>query len=98
MAPEITETPFLDGAEVEIGPKGQDFYVIAEDDDGDELTFTWVLSDGPVEGEDIVGREGSQVTLAWDPALDGQTLGCVVHDETHQVSIQWTLRVTEDSG
>lgn len=97
--PEIVEKPFLDGAEVEIGPEGQSFYVIAEDPEEADLDFVWTLSeDGPQEGLDIVGRQGSQLDLAWDEGLDGQELACTVSDGVSSVGVSWTLVVVADTG
>lgn len=100
--PEIVTTNFLDGSTVEVPLKtGLSIYVIAEDTDGDELTFTWELSeDGPVEGYALVGQDGSQLDLAWDDGLAGQTLTCTVSDGQASTSISWLLDVedVEDAG
>ncbi|MDP2311619.1 MAG: hypothetical protein Q8P41_01840 [Pseudomonadota bacterium] len=89
--------PLPDQAEaILIGPAGQPVYVLAEDEEDDEVRFTWSLSN-----EGIVGRGypvsdglGSQIDLAYDPELDGQTLRCFLDDgENDYVTLTWHLEV-----
>ncbi len=71
--------------------------VIVEDDD--TVTFIWSLSrDGyvgtatPIPASEHA--QGSQIKLAYDPGLDGQTLTCVVSDGlSEDLTFRWQLEV-----
>jgi len=71
--------------------------VIVEDED--TVTFIWSLSrDGyvgtatPIPASERA--QGSQIKLAYDPELDGQTLTCVVSDGlSEDLTFRWQLEV-----
>lgn len=79
---------------IEIGEGGERVYVLAQDDDGDELTFVWTLSEDGVVGTSIPVDKGSQLELAHDSHLDGQDLDCRVFDvEGNELRLTWQLEV-----
>jgi hypothetical protein len=93
-APTIESTNIPSGHSVTMDGDGTLFFVVAEDPEGEDLTFTWAVSDiGEVQGEAIPG--GSQVELEPDPAFDGQVLTCVVSDGEKSTRVSWTLVVGE---
>lgn len=76
------------GELVTIGTEGVTVYVIAYDD----LEVGWKLSsDGMIAGTPVeqAGLTGSMVSLAYDEALDGQTLYATLDEET----FSWPLAV-----
>jgi hypothetical protein len=96
VPPEVVASNFEDGAAIQIGPLGQSVYVIADDADGDELRFSWLLSEDGYVGTayPIAEGDGSQVDFIADPDLDGQFLECLIEDQiSDSVRLRWQLEV-----
>lgn len=96
VAPAALATSHDTELPIEIGERGERVYVLAQDDDGDELTFVWTLSEDGVVGTAIPVDKGSQIELAYDPNLDGQDLDCRVFDvEGNELRLTWALEVLQ---
>ncbi len=85
---------------ITIGEGGKTVLVIADDADGDEIGFTWILSDDGYVGNaspvpyDQGSAAGSQVHFEHDTGLDGQVLTCLVDDGVNDaVRLQWPMEV-----
>lgn len=96
-SPEVEQvTPEADST-VSMTSSGQTFLVVVSDTE--TVNFIWSLSrDGYVGTATPVAQngdtQGSQVKLAYDTALDGQTLTCVASDTlSEDVTIRWQLEV-----
>lgn len=100
VPPSNIEHNFAPDAPIGIGAAGTTVLVLARDADLDPLVFTWILSNDGFVGDatpvpyDVEGGAGSQVRLAPDPLLDGQTLRCDIDDGVNAtVSLEWPLEV-----
>lgn len=81
-----------------VGIDGQAVYVVAADEDGDDIGFVWALSADGVIGDatplNFPSGEGSQVHLDRDPELNGQVLTCYIDDgQSELVVLRWELEV-----
>ncbi|MFN7143946.1 MAG: hypothetical protein ACK4YP_09235 [Myxococcota bacterium] len=81
-----------------VGIDGQAVYVVAEDEDGDDIGFVWALTLDGVIGDatplNFPSGEGSQVHLERDPELNGQVLTCYIDDgQSELVVLRWELEV-----
>lgn len=100
VPPSDIEHNFTPNAPLGIGAAGTTVLVLARDADRDPLVFTWFLSNDGFVGDatpvpyGVEGGAGSQVRLAPDPLLDGQTLRCDIDDGVNAtVSLEWPLEV-----
>lgn len=94
VPPDLIAAAVEDGQTIVIGERGQRVFVIAQDDDGDDILFSWSLSRDGVIGTAQPIPDGSQVDLTADEALDGQELSCVVYDTAgNALTLRWPLEV-----
>ncbi|MFZ5479208.1 MAG: hypothetical protein ACOZNI_20760 [Myxococcota bacterium] len=94
MPPEIKARSFENGETIEIGPNGQQVYVVAIDPDGDPVEFVWSFGRGDLISDAQPFDDGSLVNLAYDAELDGETLECEIFDEFNEtLTLSWPLEV-----
>ena len=95
VPPEIVQ-PYPESPVLQIGPAGAQAWVIARDEDADDVvTFAWWLSIDGYVGTAVPIADGSLVELDYDAALDGQELRCLIFDaENESVEVVWTLTFT----
>ena len=98
--PMIDSFSYANGETIPVVRAGIRVFLIAHDaDEGDVVHFDWSLKRQGYIGTSQpllvdAGRFGSQVDLAWDEALEGDTLRCDLSDgESESYYWEWPLEV-----
>lgn len=79
----------------------EEFIVIVDDEDGDDIEFDWVLSEPsvPFVYQESVAAEFTWLSIAEvprDPILDGEVLKCFVGDAGGHIGVvTWHLEVSQ---
>lgn len=95
--PALKDSNYADGETIVIEREDQFIFIVIEDEEPELLQFTWSLSlDGfiPDAQSWLDGR--SQVSLSnTDAGLEGQTLKCIVSDDSFDLTLAWPLEVVQ---
>lgn len=103
--PDILQPFELEDLELVMVADIEQVTVIAQDDDGDDLAFFWVVVPSdvaynvtpatPKELPDGTAYWYSTLSLPRDPRLDGRRLQCGVTDLQDTEVVEWTVRVED---
>lgn len=92
---DVEDYPDIEGNLICLGDFEVVVYVVANDPDGDVLSFSWVgYGSGPIGTADILYEGENQtsfISLTRDQVLDGEELRCTISDGYEYNSVGWTV-------